>query len=284
MRSARVWVSSRSIFTAVFSSLLALQMATSAARAQQWYISDTSFDLWNYTQGSGSAVNPRAISPIVNPSSTIAGIAISPTNGKLYALTTFGDNALYTVNPTTGATTDVGPTGLTSIVEGDISFDPTTGILYGATNLSGHQLFTLNTTTGAATDVGSMTGSDDPSGLAFDSSGQLWMVDTHINTGGVPSLSKVNKTNGAIESTVSLGLDLNDAVLGASFDPLNGQLYMADDAGFYQINTTTGLTTEVDTTGVNATGLAFVPVPEPTVAGLLVVSGASMLLRRRRTC
>jgi DNA-binding beta-propeller fold protein YncE len=274
---------------AVFTAIGLVLLAASHAQAQQWLISDQSNNLWDYTQGSGAAVNARAISPIVTAGAITAGIDFSPTNGQLYALTTLYDNSLYTVNPTTGAASLVGPTGQTSVIEGDLAFDPTTGTLYGAyevpSGTSNEELFTLNTSTGVATIVGPMSSSTiDVSGLAFDSSGQLWAVASGVNSTGIPALLELDKTTGAITSSMSMGLDLNQPTLGIRFDPSNGQLYMADgDGNFYQINTSNGDTTLIDSTGVDATGLAFVSnVPEPGSIGVLAAGSMVLLGGRKR--
>lgn len=244
----------------------------------QWLISSSSGVLRDYTQGGGPAANPRSISPaIVN--SIVTGIDFAA-DGNLYALTTFSDNRLYRVQPSTGASTIVGSTGLTQVIEGDLGFDPSTGALYGLYNPGGggNQFFTLNTTTGAATVIGGIP-SDDPSGLAFDNSGQMWVIESNVNTTGMPQLLKVNKSNGSIISTMSTGLTLaSQAILGADFDPTTNQLYMAIGNGnFYHVSTATGLATLIGAHGVtDPSGLAFVPVPEPGLVTLLAVGGVAL--------
>jgi hypothetical protein len=191
----------------------------------------------------------------------------------------------------TGASTLVGSTGLAPTIEGDLGFDPTSGVLYGLyDSLGGSQMFTLNTTTGAATVIGSVAG-DDPSGLAFDNSGQLWVINSNVNTTHIPTLLKVDKANGNVLSTQSSGVNVgsNQAVLGADFDPTTNLLYFAMSNGsFYREDTSTGLATLVDTHGVLfASGLAFVApsvVPEPGSLTLLLLGGAALfwLYVRRR--
>jgi hypothetical protein len=266
--------------------LVAVLTAPGEAVAQKWLISGASGTLWDYTQGSGAAVNSRAITPGFG-NSVVTGIDFAP-DGTLFLLTSFSDNRLYKVNPATGASSLVGPTGLSTIIEGDIGFDPTSGVLYGLYNNSGgNQLFTLNTSTGAATALGAVA-SDDPSGLAFDNSGQLWVIDSHVNTTHIPTLLKVNKSNGSVLSSQSTGINLGTGhpLLGADFNPTTNQLYFAMDNGnFYSEDTVTGLATLVDSHGVtNATGLAFV-TPEPTTPIVLLSGGAVVLwsiVRKRR--
>src|SRR5262245_29836790 len=100
--------------------------------------------LYDVDTSTGAATNPRG-----GGIGHVAGIAFR-SDGTLFGLTAFGGspaNSLVTIDPTTGASTLVGPTGLTGIVEGDITFSPTTGILYGLSTSPGFGLFTINTAT-----------------------------------------------------------------------------------------------------------------------------------------
>ena len=45
-------------------------------------------------------------------------------------------NSLVRINPVTGTTTVIGPTGLTGLGEGDIMYNPANGLLYGLASLS----------------------------------------------------------------------------------------------------------------------------------------------------
>jgi hypothetical protein len=262
-------------------------LTVAEVRAAQWLISGPANTLTDFTE-SGAAANLRSISPIFG---VVAGIDYSA-DGVLYALTTKSDDSLYTINPTTGVSTLVGPTGLSEIREGDLGFDPTSGTLYGLYNLGsgGPEFFTLNTTTGAATIIGTIAAEDlsDLSGLAFDNSGQMWVLDTNVNTTRVPTLLKVDKTDGNILSTQSTGLSAGlflDATLGADFNPTTNQLYFVWGGNFYRENITTGLATLIGPHEAGyATGLAFVGVPEPGSLPLFVVgmSGIAALYCRRR--
>jgi hypothetical protein len=281
MKRLPTWVATTALLVVVLT-------ASREAVGQKWLISGGNGTLWDYTQGSGAAMNPRAITPGF-AGSFVSGIDFAA-DGTLFLSTSFPDNRLYKVNPATGASTLVGSTGLPSVIEGDLGFDPTTGVLYGlynGNNPIGNQFYTLNTSTGAATVIGTVAG-DDPSGLAFDNSGQLWVINSNVNSTHIPTLLKVDKSNGNVLSTQSTGVNMGAShpLLGADFNPTTNQLYFAMDNGnFYREDTVTGLATLVDSHGVvNASGLAFV-TPEPATPIVLLSGGVAVLwfsMRKRR--
>jgi hypothetical protein len=261
--------------------------AVADVRAAQWLIYGLAIDndtRSDYTEG-GATTNLRPISPF---SGLVAGIDFSA-DGTLFGLSAIPNNSLYKISPTTGVSTLVGPTGLSQIREGDLGFDPSTGSLYGLYNLGsdGYEFFTLNPTTGAATIIGAI-GSDDLadfSGLAFDNSGQMWVVDTLYGRG--PTLLKVDKTNGNIISMQSTGLpagtDAEAAIIGADFDPTTNDLCFVWEGNFYRENIASGHATLIGPSGGSEeTGLAFVRVPEPESLLLFVIgmSGIAALYRR----
>lgn len=272
-------------------SLLIVQPAS----AVPWYIVDGEFTddgdatnddkvLYDYNIGDTAASNPRTIT--VNAAANqITGLAVGP-NKTLYAATSFGDDSLYTVDPISGIATLVGATGLNATIEGDLGFDRTTNTLYAIYRRnvgSNRGLYTLSTTTGSATLVGNITG-DDPSGLAFDSAGNLWVMDTNTNGLGNLALLQINKSTGATIQTISTNVT-NSVIdtLGLDFDQ-NGVLYAAvDDGNFYSVNTVSGEMTIVDTHNTQATGLAL--VPEPSALALLLpipLLALVWFLRRRK--
>ena len=60
---------------------------------------------------------------------------------------------LYSINPTTGSATAIGPVGFTQV--SGIAFDRASGVLYGVGKTAGVQtLITINPSTGAGTAVG----------------------------------------------------------------------------------------------------------------------------------
>lgn len=227
----------------------------------------------------GQASNPRSTGV-----DNLVGIAFSP-DANLYGLSNStapnNPNSLFRIDPTTGAAQLVGPTGLSDVTEGDLAFDLTTGTLYGIWNLDQgrRQLFTLDTQTGAASVMpGSLFG--DPSGMAFDGSGTLYVIDTSLQ-----KLLTVDKTSCAILDTTDLSIALGSTA-GMDVDPATGVFYVADGQSsgtdrLYTLDTSTGMLTEVGPLGLDTglAGLAFVPEPG---TGLLLALGMVLIFRRRR--
>ena len=82
---------------------------------------------------------------------------ISPGSSQtIYATAFTGPSAvvtLYSINPSTGSATAIGPVGFTQV--SGIAFDRTSGVLYGVGKAGSVQnLITINTSTGAGTAVG----------------------------------------------------------------------------------------------------------------------------------
>ena len=151
-----------------------------------------------------------------------------------------GNDALYTVNTTTGEATRIG--SATAFGVGETS--PTglafhNGTLY-MVGLTTRALYTVNTTTGVATRVGSATnfgiGENSPLGLA-SLNDNLYMTGSSTD-----ALYTVNTTTGVatrVGSATAFGVGENSPTDLAS---LNGTLYMvgSGNSALYTVNTTTG--------------------------------------------
>ncbi|KKL10638.1 hypothetical protein LCGC14_2553830, partial [marine sediment metagenome] len=74
---------------------------------------------------------------------------------------------LVTIEPSTGAVTDVGPFGTTHGAMTGLAYDPVYNVLYGITNQDG--LYRINPSTGQATEIVWPMGFGNVNGLAYDS-------------------------------------------------------------------------------------------------------------------
>lgn len=238
--------------------------------------------IYNRDVETGVASNPRNTGI-----GHLTGIAADPFSGSLYGLTTFGSspaNSLVRINPLTGAFTTVGATGLQHIYEGDLAFSPVTGQLFGLQDSPNApngpiNFFRLDVNTGTATVIGTLPASafSDYSAMAFDSAGNLFVVNTAEGSGS-STLLTVNPNTGAILRSVTMNVALG-AAAGLTFDPTTGVAYLAggDDVtnSFYRLNVGTGQASLIGQLHITEglAGLAFIPVPEPSALVLLIVGG-----------
>jgi hypothetical protein len=99
-------------------------------------------------------------------------------NGNLWLSSAYADK-IWTVNPASGATTFVGPTGHT--ITGLVQRGNT---LYGAGGKGDNNLYTINQATGAATLIGpfgnSLTHWVNSIAMSFDTAGTLWAVVNYV--------------------------------------------------------------------------------------------------------
>jgi streptogramin lyase len=234
--------------------------------------------LYDVNPATGAATNPRetGITGIVD-------IEAAADGSVLYGLDAFGASprsALYRINPTTGASTLIGPSGM-SIAEGDLALQPGTGNMFAVGEISGkHNLLRLNLSTGQATVVGSIPLGDlaDPSALSFGGDNKLYLIDTNTN-----ALLTIDPSTGAVTASVNVSVALGE-VAGMTLDRSNGKLYVTGETRrLYTLNTGTGQLTDIGPTGLHTQGLAGLTyVPEPSSTAFIATCALALLRRRSR--
>jgi hypothetical protein len=269
--------------------LWACLVITTPARAallgiswETWGTSATQY-LYDVDVNTGAATNPRNTGL-----TTIVGITAEPSTGTLYGFGVYYSK-LYTFDQATGNPTLVGSTGISGS-EGDLDFDPTTGLLYGLqwTPNSGPNrlLFTVNKSTAQATQVGDVTngGGGDLSAMAFDPSGNLYVLNTTTS-----ELLRVDKSTAQTLSRVTYSTKLGSTA-GMDFDPITGKLYVADGGRsasstnrLYMLDPESGAMTDVGPLGISSglAGLTFI-TPEPSSLLLLGISSLALVRSHRR--
>jgi hypothetical protein len=190
-----------------------------------------------------------------------------------------GPGNLYTVDPTTAASTLVGPVdigGTTNVAITGLAFHPMTGVLYGVTsNISSNarSLVTINSANGNATLIGSL-GSFPVGDITFDAAGTLygWMkaggggLRATLGRTGLVSptdgLVTINLSTGAATPVGPSGIT-NSQGSGLAF--ALGTLYLSTqnaDGPLRTVNPATGLTSAgptMDGTGSRISAMAASP-------------------------
>ena len=129
----------------------------------------------------------------------MAFLAITP-GGEMYAASAENASTLYTINKTTGAYSEVGPTGVSaSNYTQAATFDAITGKLYWACmHLDGSSaLYEVNTKTGAASKISDFAEDEEYTGLYIQE------PEVAAAAPGKPSDIKLNYTDGSLTGTVS---------------------------------------------------------------------------------
>lgn len=259
--------------------------------------------LYDIDASTGLASNPRTTGADV-----ITGIT-RDTAGNILGLTdAFGiingqpaPSALFTINPANGATTVIGEVGTLpatglGLSEGDLDFNPASGQLFSVTSQNGTSaLFTIDPNTAAPTEIGTIPViNSDISAMAFDPSGNLWVLNTDFNFDPATRASTLLRIN-PVEATVAEEIPLDIALgstAGMDFDPATGDLYIADGDlsatnNLYTVDFINGQLNLVGDTGLDGAptgfggiaGLEFIPAPG--TAATLAAFGIAATRRRR---
>ncbi len=227
-----------------------------------------------------------SITLIGNTGLTIGGMELY-TDGFLYGITTGSSAALYQIDPSNAAATEIGPLGIGFVFEGALAISPE-GVGYGTNNDSAGnpRLFTIDIETGAATIVGTI--SDPPhdiNGLAWRSDGMLVGLDGNQNV-----LLAIDPATAASSVIVDLEPSAGNAGGMTVFDGMGyfatGGSVVGGTNELYRFDLYTGEHTLVGgfpsdvITGVGMSALAA--VPEPGSLLLLALGGLAVVGRRCR--
>lgn len=259
--------------TSISAALLAIGLAWSpAVAAQKLYAASVrtvaqagSVDgsLYTVALGTGSA---SFVAPIrLNGSAPlgITGIAVHPTTGVFYGITSpLSRNfplSLVTLDPVSG---DARMVGALRLGGSDIAFSRT-GILFAwlpATSQPG----TVNLQTGNVTPIGTAGLPGPPAGLAIDSTGQAYVTPN----GAAGTLDMVDLATGAIKAGPALtGAPFESAINSMTFTPSGLLLAVNSNAGapastrLVAINVGSGAVANIGTLPDDTDGIAFANSP-----------------------
>jgi Domain of unknown function (DUF4394)/PEP-CTERM motif len=253
----------------------------------------------------GSIVASIAITGL-QANETILGIDFRPANHVLYGLGS--TNRLYSLDPTTGAATQIGSAGAFTLSGTAFGFDfnPTVDRIRVVSNNGQNLRLNPNDGTLAATDTalayaaGDVNASATPrivgsaytNNFAGATTTTLFAIDANLDV-----LATQNPPNAGTMNTVgALGFNTSDLV-GFDISPLTGVSFasLTAPAGgtsqLFTINLGNGAATLVGTVGLNVTladiSVAATPVPEPETyaliaAGLLALRVVALRRQRRR--
>jgi hypothetical protein len=192
-------------------------------------------------------LNTGSVNVCGNNGIQLAGIGVGP-NGTIYAATWLG-NTVWTVNPSNGALTEVGTTGLQVAVFGST----TDGYLYGMDLNS--ELYSIDPSTGASTPIGN-TGIALSGGYGSISvgSGKIYVSNYEEELYATNARTAKSKFIGA--GSVVFGAMLKD----------KGVLYggnVTGNPGVYTVDTATGADVLVaSVTGLSGGFFGLTPTPK----------------------
>ncbi|MCW3054614.1 MAG: hypothetical protein JWN14_3784 [Chthonomonadales bacterium] len=260
----------RTGYLALMTALLLCLTLPQGASAQSIYVEGSGNEFGTLDLSTGTFTSLGTTTP------TLFGMAFA-SDGTLYGLDNQGNADLYTIDPTTGATTDRGP-----IQESATALTARNGTLFAVNQNDPGLLFSLNPTTQAVHEVGFL-GTAASGLLAFDPSGALFTSD--LSSPGY--LYRIDPGTGVASLVGSIGFDVLTGVF------VDDSLYgLTSNNEIVTVDTTTGAGTLLSSYSfpngnvvIAATGPQDVSVPEPSfyqVSIVLAITGIGMLRLRRK--
>ena len=255
------------------------------------------------TVAPGNLFSARAITGL-QASETLLGIDYRPANGVLYGLG--NSSRLYTIDPNTGAATQVGSGQFTTLLNGTtfgFDFNPVVDRIRIVSDLDQNLRLNPNDGSVSGVDVGLSYAAGDPffgqspnvNGAAYANNvpgaltTTLYVIDSLQN-----SLAIQNPPNNGTLTTVGpLGID-GSRFNGFDISGLTGFGYAATPASsggaaadLYRINLGTGAATLLGHIGpadadILVRGFTVAAVPEPSTGALAVIGGLGLLMLRLR--
>ena len=257
--------------------------ATFSAQAELVYgVSDQLNELLTFDSASPQNVlSARAITG-VQSGDQIRGI--DWINGTLYGLG--NESYLYTINPNTGAATQVGAGQFSPLLNGtDFGFNQGANQLYVSSDLG--QNLTINPLTAAATAGPNYAPPSSIDAIAYDHvSGALYGISAASH-----NLFSLNPVTGAVTLIGPTGVSFQDRIgfdISINTDVPYFSATVGGQTEFYTVNLSTGALTlvgDVGTPGEFTSGLdsiAVAEIPEPSAIALLAIGGLCLGLLRRK--
>jgi hypothetical protein len=190
-------------------------------------------------------------------------LAVAPLFATNIIYVSASNDNLYTINPTTGATTLIGDMG---VAMSDIAIDPANGQMYGVSFAATSTLYSINDSTAAITAIGTNTGSF-LNALTFNATGTvLYAAGGPASGCGAPpaqpsgptcsTLFTLNTTTGAATAVNGTNNGAYDS--GGDLELFGGTMYLTSENSstsggtndtLYSINTTSGAGTSVGSIG-----------------------------------
>jgi hypothetical protein len=247
----------------------ALSGLATPARAELIYAVTTTNALLSFDSATPGTITTVAISGL-QASESILALDLRPATGQLFAI---GDTSrLYTINPLTGAATQVGAAGAFTLSGGSFGFDfnPTVDRIRVVSEAN--QNLRLNPNDGAltATDTPLAYAAGDPNagqdpgvgGSAYTNNFGGATTTTLYGIDGLLDIlvTQIPPNAGTLNTVGPLGVNVAPVLMGFDISGLTGIAYASFGASLYTINLTTGAATLIGAIGGPSAKLAVMDI------------------------